>query len=105
MTLKDLTEISLFNRDGKHIFIKQLEINEQYIKYQLLGEKEDDLGYMSVGYSNDNGVETIKYVDPAGGPFIEVGNFYLMSDKIPLETITWDKDTNKIILTFNQSEK
>lgn len=103
MIIDEMKEIALFNRDGKHIFIKQLENNEIFITYQLMGSKPDDLDYIRVGYEEDG--KTIKYIDPSGGPFICVDSFYLMSTKIPLTEITWDSETNKIILKFDNTLK
>ena len=105
MKLQDLTEIQLFNRYGKHLYLKQntekLEGENPILEYKLCGEKSDDLMYIRYGYNND---ETIEYIDPEGGPMIMVNNFYLLSESYKLMKIEMTEN-NEFILTFEKTKK
>lgn len=63
--------ISLYNRDGANLYID----DEGY----LHSDKDYVLEYMRVG--GDGSANDIQFIDPSGGPFIEVG------DKIANKTV------------------
>ena len=102
ITLENLKEIQLFNRYNNDIYLEQLS-TEPIIQYKLCGK----FNYMR--YGKDENSENISFIDPEGGPFIEVGKFLLMgSEDLKLTKIYISKDTNNVedfILTFGNIEE
>lgn len=100
ITLENLKEIQLFNRYNNDIYLEQL--STEPIQYKLCGK----FNYMR--YGKDENSENISFIDPEGGPFIEVGKFLLMgSEDLKLTKISI-KETNNVedfILTFGNIEE
>lgn len=63
--------ILLYNRYYNGLYLHHVKDNV----YQLMGP-DDAFLYMSVGYT-DNKCSDIKYIDPAGGPYLGVGTTIL----------------------------
>lgn len=72
--------IELFNRYYKNVYLEQVSEHE----YQLHGP-EDSFQYMRIGFNNDEtgkpDYTDISFIDPDGGPFLQVGN-KIDNDKI-----------------------
>lgn len=68
-------KINLNNRDGAKLYLVSTDITTEdgrnFYKFEVDEEHEYILKYMRCGY-NENG--SIAFVDPSGGPFIEVGS-------------------------------
>lgn len=99
ITLENLKEIQLFNRYNNDIYLKQISTDP--IQYKLCGK----FNYMRFGKDVSG---NISFIDPEGGPLIEVGKFLLMgSEDLKLTKIS-NENINKIedfILTFGNIEE
>jgi hypothetical protein len=73
------------NRYGDEYFFKQLTEDTYTI--------EGDLKYWRSGYNEDG---SISFVDPSGGPFIDIG--YPINNKV-VSNITIKYDNDQIIFT------
>lgn len=60
-------KIDLYNRYCKGLYLRQVEKNI----YQLHGP-DMVFEYMRIGYTDDK-CSDIQFIDPAGGPFIQLG--------------------------------
>ena len=77
-----MKDIKLYNRDGADL--KLVSEDGKLWEFQVDKNHEYVLKYCRLGFKEDN--KTIDFIDPAGGPFLRVGekieNYYAAIDSI-----------------------
>ena len=64
-----MKRIPLYNRYNDNLYLENIKDNNWVLK----AKDPDDLSYMRIGFT-DASHEVIDFIDPSGGPFMEVGN-------------------------------
>lgn len=90
-------QIKLYNRYNDEIFLTK---EEKYWKLHL-----KNIEHLRVGFDPKN-IDDIDFVDPPGGPFIEVNNFTInVNDKKEiLKEIILPEDSLEVLLRFEPAK-
>lgn len=80
-----MKKIDLFNRDGATL--KLVSEDGKVWTFDVDKKHNYVLEYIRVGYEDDR--KTIAFVDPSGGPFINVG--YKLPNDLIVKSIVWNK--------------
>lgn len=90
--LPELIDISNRNKFGSTITLKRLKDTE----YELMCLEP----YFKCGYEHLNGIDRIYFVEPFGGPYLEVGR--MITPEFRIEEIT---KRNNYIFTLKSNKK